>query len=266
MAYAEVLKTSVRKDMRVRLSPWAPKHKSKIIYNSYMLSTFSVKVKIAFSFLILLVLIGATINYSKSLEQNSTKLPTGLEETHKFLKWINRWKERFPQIDADSFKKVDDGEIISSTNPRYTFKAINLDEVKAEIQKVKDDKYVVVAPDKLQYLKFNEFYITPPEASSSYVYYYGIRDNKIVAGPIYECKKTKCYFDRPFFQTPDLFYLPEVEEEIDTKDPDRCARVNICTYRLFLHEFDLKKNNRNTFESNKILTDFKEITEVLKDL
>src|SRR3990167_8559965 len=114
----------------------------------------SKKAKITFTALTLLVLTGASINVFKSFQHNTQKLPLELEQERKFVKWIGRWKERFPQVGGDTFKMVDDGEIISSANPRYTFVDKNLDAVTAEIKRVAGDKYVVVAPDKLQYLNF----------------------------------------------------------------------------------------------------------------
>ena len=228
------------------------------------LSKRSVKILVVLS---LLTLFTATINYSKSLSQNSTKLPPDLEKEHKFLKWINRWKERFPQIEADTFKKSDDGEIISSTNPRYTFSDVNMENVKEEISKIikEDGKYTVVAPDKLQYIDFRAFVSEDKNPATSYVYYFGIRDNKTLKGPLFECKKTNCWFDRAFFLTPDLLYIPEVEEKIYPEQPDRCKTTGVCAYELFLHELDLKGNKRTTFVSSQLLTDFTKIQKTLED-
>ncbi len=227
---------------------------------------FSIKVKITLFILTLFIFIGAFINYSDSLKRNEEKLPLNLEPNRKYQKWVNKWKERFPQIEADHFKKVDDGEIISSANPRYSITEKNLPELQAKIEGVKDNKLVVVSPDKQQYLSFREYFTATKEATSSYVYYYGLRDDRTISGPIYECKRTKCYFDRPFFINSDIFYLPEVQLKVYPDKPSQCEIDKICTYELFLHEFDLKKNNRNTFVSSELLTDFHEIEEALNDL
>lgn len=231
-----------------------------------MLNTLTLKLKLIFGILIFLTLLVAVINVSKSQQQNNAKLPTGLETKHKFLKWIDKWKDRFPQLEADSFKMVDDGEIISSTNPRYTFSSANLDVVNAEVLKFKDDKFKVIAPDKLQYLDFKSNFNKDGSPLTSYVKYYGIRENRLLTGPIYECKKTKCWYDRPFFEGPDLFYLPEIQEKINKLQPEKCAKENICSYEVLLHEFDLKANKRTTYASTQLLTDFKRVQEALEDL
>lgn len=225
----------------------------------------SKKTKLAFYSLILFVAVGAVINYTSSLNQNDEKLPPELETGHKYTKWINKWKERFPQIESDTFKRVDGGEVISSTDPRYTFTTPIVEEVRLEVNKFKDDKFVVVAPDKLQYLGFRKATIEN-DARTSFVYYYGIRDNKLLTGAIYECKKNKCWYDRPFFEGPDLFYLPEIQEKIYKDDPERCKREKICAYELYLHEFDLKKNRRTTYRSTQLLTNFSKIEETINDL
>ncbi|OGC50084.1 hypothetical protein A2716_01290 [candidate division WWE3 bacterium RIFCSPHIGHO2_01_FULL_40_23] len=231
-----------------------------------MFSSLTLKVKFALFTLVLLVLTGAVLNYSESLKHNSEKLPPGLEEKHKFRKWIGKWKDEFPQLEADTFKQIDDGEIISSTNPRYTVEELNLEKVQTEIAKYKGERYVVIAPDKLQLLNFRVFFSNNKEATSSYVYYFGIRDDKVLHGPIYECKKTSCYFDKPFFEGPDLFYLPEVEEKVIPNKAMKGATSTPAVYELYLHEFDLKANKRKTYISTQLLTDFSKIQEVLEDL
>lgn len=229
--------------------------------NSYLL-----KVKVAFILLIFFVLSAASLNYLQSLKINSEKLPLGLESEKRYQGWIRRWKDKFPQIESDTFKKIDDGEIISSTNPRYSFSETDWDDVKTTIETAKKNKYNVIAPDKNQYLNFRSYFSDTKEASSSYVYYFGVRENKTISGPIYECKKTNCYFDRPFFLNPDLFYMAEVEEKLYPDAPNRCKNEGICSYELLMHEFNLKKNKRTTFRSSQLLTDFKKIQSTLDDL
>ena len=231
-----------------------------------MFATFSKKAKISLVALCLLVVGGAATNYSQSLRANNAKLPEGLTDEPKYLKWIDKWQDRFPQLESDYFKKVDDGEIISSTNPRYTFSEPNLEALFAEIELRKTDKYTVISPDKEQFLTFRNWSTETKEATSSYVYYRGMRDNKELSGPIYVCRKTDCYFDRPFFLTPDLFYLPEVQLKVYPDNPTRCEQEGLCSYELFLHEFNLKTNKRNTFVSSQLLTDFSEVEETLEDL
>lgn len=229
-----------------------------------MLKAYPLKLKIIFFILVLLVVGIASINTYKSFQQNNAKLPAGLETQHKFSRWIGKWKERFPQVEADAFKKVDDGEIISSTNPRYTVSDVDLEFVKAEVAKVSGDKYSVIAPDKLQYLSFRKNFNPDNNPLTNYVYYYGIRDNKVFSGPMYECKKTQCWYDRPFFEGPDLFYLPEIQLKV--YEDDRCSSEGICAYEMFLHEFDLKANKRNTYVSTQLLTNLDKVKETLEDL
>ncbi len=231
-----------------------------------MVNSYLPKVKIAFLLLIVFVLFAASINYLSSLKTNSEKLPLGLESEKRFQGWIRRWKDKFPQIESDTFKKIDAGEIISSTNPRYSFSETDWDDVKLQIETAKKEKYNVISSDKNQYLNFRSYFLESKEASSSYVYYYGVRENKLITGPIYECKKTNCWFDRPFFLNPDLFYMAEIQEKLYPDAPDRCKKENICSYELYMHEFDLKKNKRTTFVSSQLLTNFNKIQETLDDL
>jgi hypothetical protein len=229
---------------------------------------FSKKIKIVLSVLLLLILIGASKNVVESINTNVAKLPKDLETEHKFLKWINRWKERFPQIGADSFKAVDDGEIFSSTNPRFTFRDINTEVDKEEIEKASDldSKYIIISPDKLQFVDFRRYFTEAKEPTSSYVYYYGERQNETtIFGPLFECKRTNCWFDRGFFLTPDLAYFPEVREKVYPEEPERCSVNKICSYELFIHEFDFKKNKRTSYVSDQLLTDFDKIQKTLED-
>ncbi len=233
-----------------------------------MLFGFSKKIKVILFVLLLLITVGAGNNIAKSINTNVAKLPKELETQHKFLKWINRWKERFPQIGADSFKAVDDGEIFSSTNPRFTYEAFNQERVAQEVKTADelDSKYIVIAPDKLQFVDFRRYFLETKEASSSYVYYYGKRQNDTtIFGPLFECKRTNCWFDRVFFENPDLAYIPEVREKIYAEEPDRCLLKKICSYELYLHEFDFKKNKRTSYVSDQLLTDFEKIQKTLED-
>lgn len=227
---------------------------------------FSKRVYLTLGFLLVLVLVGAGINFSESMQQNYEKLSLDVEKNGKFIKWINKWKERFPQVEADTFKRVDKGEIISSTNPRYSFKTLDANELMAETEKIRKDKFSVVSPNKEAFVTFRKYFSEANLPEESFVYFYGARDGKLISGPIYECKKTKCYFDRPFFIDSDVFYLPEIQEKVYEEEPDRCKLERICVYEMFLHEFDLKKNFRYTYVSTQLLTDFHEVEEALNDL
>lgn len=230
--------------------------------------SFSRKVKVVLAILVLLLVIGASKNTVESINYNVKKLPKELETKHKFLKWINRWKERFPQIGADNFKEVDDGEIFSSANPRFTFTDVDKTKTKSLVKDIEDQelKYVVVSPDKLQYVDFRKYFTETKESTSSYVYYYGIRNGETtIEGPLFECKKTKCWFDRPFFQTSDLAYFPEIREKVYAEEPERCPVKGVCSYELYLHEFDFSKNKRTSYKSTELLTDFEKIQKTLED-
>lgn len=231
-----------------------------------MIRTLNRKTIVALVLASLFVCIAAAQNFNKSLQHKSQKLPEKLETQQKYQKWVNRWKERFEQVQADNFKKVDDGEIISSTSRRYKFSDVNTEEVTEEISKVKGDKYTVIAPNKLEYLTFRAYSTPSKEATSSYIYFYGIRDDKVLSGAMYECKRTSCWFDRPFFLNPDLFYIAEIQEKIYPEEPNRCQDKKICVYQLFLHQFDLKTNTRTTFALSELLTDLERIQQVLDDL
>lgn len=195
-----------------------------------------------------------TSNYMEKLAVDNSKLPSKVENSKEFQKWINNHKKRF-DLEADKFLLKEKNEVFNSANLKIQSSdnpAAN--EAHQELlARFKDYKNVRFSPNGFEFLDYRHETRENDLYTAFDVYYHGLREDKIIDTKILSCKpELNCYFDRGFFIDNHTFVISEFSRNIDKKDiPNMkpCGMNEICTYTIKLHVFDFINSARFVYES-----------------
>ncbi len=216
--------------------------------------------------LIILILIGAGayLNQKEKLAVDRSKLAPKIEESNGFQRWITNLRNNDFTTGADEFTLLEENEIY---NTKW-MKVSSLDdetkrnEFEQRLIEVADIKKVVFSPSEREYVDYrniDRYGYIPNE-----VYFYGIRDDKIIDTRLVDCSVgDNCYFDRAFFleDSNDVVVVSEFSRDRENKKSElpSCARNEICTYTIKLHVIDLLRNSRLVYESKPFDINLEEI-------
>lgn len=216
--------------------------------------------------LIILLLIGcgAYLNQKEKLAVDRSKIPPKVEESNGFQRWITNLRNNDFTTGADEFVLLEENEIY---NTKW-MKVSSLDdeekrtEFEQRLAEVQDTKKVVFSPSEREYVDYrniDRYGYKPNE-----VYFYGIRDDKIIDSRLVDCAVgANCYFDRAFFleDSNDVAVVSEFSRNIGDGESmaPNCALNEICTYTIKLHVIDLLRNSRLVYESEPFDINLEEI-------
>jgi hypothetical protein len=193
--------------------------------------------------------------YSNIREQNAkdrSKLPTKVEESRQFQRWVTNLRNKDLIIEADGFKLSEEVEIYNSK----WMKVYSIDdparkeEFSANIESHKNIEKIIFSPSEREFLDFRN--IERDGYLANEVHFYGQKEDKIIDARILDCSaRNNCYFDRAYFLSNDLFVITEVSRNVDKRDltVPACAPSEVCTYTFKLHLVDLINNSRLVYES-----------------
>ena len=181
-----------------------------------------------------------------------TKLPSKIEESEGFQRWITNWKKRM-DVAADGFVYREKNEVFNST-----FLTVTKVESDDEVQKIADavDSYrqfndVTFSPSNRQFLDYR--HVERGDYDTNQVHYYGLRDDRLIDTRILECvKMANCYFDRAYFIDNHTFVISEISRNVHKDDIETvpsCTANELCTYTFKLHFIDLINSERLVYES-----------------
>ncbi len=201
---------------------------------------------------LLFVALGVFSNVTQERANDRSKLPSKVEQSRGFQRWITNLKNKDLDISADDFSMIEENEIY---NTKW-LKVYSADdaEKKAEfdkfIQEHRNIEKIIYSPSEnelLDYRNIDRDGIKPNE-----VHFYGLKDDKILDARILDCSvRANCYFDRAYFLTNDLFVITEVSRNINKRDETtpECLPTQTCSYTFKLHLVDLINNSRLVYQS-----------------
>lgn len=237
--------------------------------------------------ILILVATGVYFNQIEKMSIDQSKIPSKVEESGGFQRWITNLKNNEFIINADEFSLIEENEIYNTK--WMTIKSVDQDgvleefEKELEVKKDKNIKGIAFSPSERQFVDYrheerdiNSSTDEPYHANE--IHYLGMRDDKVIDAKFLDCSiSANCYFDRAWFleDSNDIFVVSEFSL-VNTADGERtkngtrdgaktknCASDEICTYTIKLHVIDLITNSRLVYVSNPFDLNFDAIVEEL---
>ena len=212
---------------------------------------------------IVFVTAGVTSNIIQQKAIDKSKLPSKIELSKGFQRWITNLKNKNIDASADDFRLKDDVELYNS---KWTsVSTIEQPGAKEKFEKIIADhqnikKQVVFSPSKREFLDIRNMDRDGYYANEAR--FYGQKEDKIIDTKILDCSAlANCYFDRAYFLNNDVFVISEFSRNIDKKDknPVPCAINEDCEYTIKIHVIDLINNNRLVYESHPFTTNLQNL-------
>lgn len=228
----------------VSLSP-----KEHVRYNRFMKKYANILVA---ALLFVAVAIGLVLNVREQRSIDRSKLPSKVEQSSGFQRWITNLKNKGFEIEADEFRLLEENEI-------YNTKWMSVYSIDQEgmrdiynntVEAVKDTPKVVFSPSSREFIDYRN--IDRDGYKSNEVHFYGLKEDKIIDARILDCSvRANCYFDRAYFLDNDVFVISEFSRNIDKKDETApiCELIESCEYTIKVHVIDLINNSRLIYES-----------------
>jgi hypothetical protein len=201
---------------------------------------------------ILLTIAGVYLNIRQQQANDYSKIPSKVELSRGFQRWITNLKNNELNINADEFKLVEENEIYNS----MWMKVYSMDDLEKKalydktMESVQNIKYVVFSPSNREFIDYRD--VVRDGYNPCEVRFFGQKEDKIIDAKLLSSSKdVNCYFDRAYFLDNDVFVISEFSRNVDkdAKDIVPCAMSATCTYTVKLHVVDLIKNSRFVYES-----------------
>ncbi len=208
---------------------------------------------LAFGIFTVLVIMGVSSNIMQQKAVDRSKLPTKIEQSKGFQRWITNLKNKNLSTEADEFRLQEEVELYNSkwtnvTSIEQPGEQEKFNAVIAAHQNIK--KQVVFSPSKREFLDLRN--MDRDGYNSNEVRFYGQKEDKVIDTKILDCSLlANCYFDRGYFLNNDVFVVSEFSRNIDKKDqnPPVCALNQECEYTIKIHVIDLINNSRLVYVS-----------------
>jgi hypothetical protein len=210
--------------------------------------------KILISLIAVLIATGVVLNVKKQYSIDKSKLPNKLESNSQFQKWITNARNKGIKVEGDNFRFVEDSNIF---NTLWTSTASVDDDAS---RKLYDENMLELRKFKTSALSPNEREIVNYDNSTRFgflpteVFFYGLRENKILRSKITDCDfESNCFFNRASFLDNHVFFVIQMSlKDYTKKDPKICNPTQVCTYSFKVHLVDLINNSRTVYESEPI--------------
>lgn len=218
-----------------------------------------------------LVVVGVASNYYEQISIDKSKLPSKVEDSTGFQRWITNLKNKGVEIEADNFRFVEENEIYntkwmrvySADNPETESK------FKQIVSEYQERSKIAFSPSNRQFVDYRQELRNSelePEISfdPNEIRYFGQRDDKILEARVVDCSiGSNCYFDRAFFlpDSNDVFVVTELSRNIldtDINNPP-CDLEKECEYVFKVHVIDLINNSRTIYKSQPFLAVFNKL-------
>jgi len=221
--------------------------------------------KILISIIAILVAGGVVLNVQKQYSIDKSKLPTKLESNSQFQKWVTNARNKGVKVEGDNFRFIEDSNIF---NTLWTSTASIdddtsrklYDENMVELRKFKDSALSPNEREVVNYDYSNRFGFSPNE-----VFFYGLREDKILRTKIVDCDfESNCFFNRASFLDNHVFFVIQMSlKEYTKKDPKPCDPKTVCDYTFKVHLVDLINNSRTVYESEPVQGIFEDLVSKL---
>ena len=204
------------------------------------------------------VLLGLGLNIRKQVAVDRSRLPSKVELSRGFQRWITNLKNKNVDVSADSFKLTNDSEIFNSkwTSVTASDTPGAQDAYKARMASHTNLDKVILSPSERIYADYRN--MARDGYDQGTVIYYGLRDNKIIDSRVASCQDVPCYFDRAYFLDNDVFVVSQFSPANNQAIISQLAPLNgqmigscdpnlPCDYKINLYLIDLLNNKRFTY-------------------
>lgn len=206
------------------------------------------------SLIFLVVALGVYFNIKEQRAVDHSKIPSKVELSRDFQRWITNLKNKDIDVGADDFKLREENEIY---NTKW-IKIYSLEEegrqeqYKETVEKHRDIKKIEFSPSERIFIDYRN--IQRDGYKPNEVHLYGLKEEKIIDARILDCSVyTNCYFDRAYFLDNDVFVISEFSRRVQKGESgqnlEHCSLEQFCTYTIKVHVIDLINNKRFVYES-----------------
>lgn len=201
----------------------------------------------------ILVAFGVAINIREQYSIDKTKLPTKLETNSKFRSWLSNLKDKGLDLDADNFNYIEENDIFNTLNlsTESLDNEISRKNYEQNMAALLEFKESAVSPNEREVVNFSETDRLGFFANE--VFFYGLREERILKTKIADCKIANCNFHRAAFLDNHVFFVMELSQKSEKGiEPALCTKEEVCEYSFKAHLVDLNNNSRTVYESETI--------------
>lgn len=202
---------------------------------------------------VIFALVGSIVflNYKQQFSIDRSKLPSKVETSEGFQKWITNLRNKGIKLEADEFRLLEENEIYNTKWLKiYSIDAPGIkDTFEKTLNAQHGVKQTAFSPSEREFIDYRheerEGFL-PNE-----IRYYGRIDDNVLDARLLNCDTSaNCYFDRAYFLSNELFVVSEfVLDNPSGKDKIVCDIVAKCEYVVKIHVVDLINNSRLVYVS-----------------
>lgn len=204
--------------------------------------------------------LGVYSNTHEKITEDKSKLPSYVEDSPLFQKWITNHKNKNINLEGDAFRLVEENEV-------YNSKRLKIYDASAPLiwQKYKDrleidvKKGVRFSESKIQLVDFRyetRYGLDGEEIRPNELWYLGLRNGRIISNKLLACSEVKnCIHDRAFFISEDIIVASEFSRNVEAGEgivPPACGMAELCEYTVKLYVMDIASNSNLVYQSPPI--------------
>ena len=203
--------------------------------------------------IIIFILVGIIVflNYKQQFSIDRSKLPSKVESSESFQKWITNLRNKGIKLEADEFKLLEENEIYNAKWLKiYSIDDPGVKEAFNNTLKGQQGiKQTAFSPSEREFIDYRRELRNGFEPNE--IRYYGRIDDKVLDARLLNCDASaNCYFDRAYFLSNKLFVVSEfVLNNLTDKDKIICDLTEKCEYIVKIHVVDLINNSRLVYVS-----------------
>ena len=198
-----------------------------------------------------LVSLTVFLNYRQQFSIDRSKLPSKIEASEGFQKWITNLRNKGVKLEADEFRLLEENEIYNTKWLKIY--SIDAPGIKDTFEKTLKDQHVVkqsaFSPSEREFIDYR--HEQREDFLPNEIRYYGRMDDNVLDARLLNCDiSANCYFDRAYFLSNELFVVSEfVLNNPLNKDKIICDIAVKCEYVVKIHVVDLINNSRLVYVS-----------------
>lgn len=203
--------------------------------------------------IIIFVLVGLTVflNYKQQFSIDRSKLPSKVESSKSFQKWITNLRNKGIKLEADEFRLLEENEIYNTKWLKiYSIDDPGIKEIFNDTLKDQQGiKQTAFSPSEREFIDYR--HEQRGDFLPNEIRYYGRIDDNVLDARLLNCDASaNCYFDRAYFLSNELFVISEFVLNNPLEKPKIVCDIAVkCEYIVKIHIVDLINNSRLVYIS-----------------